>query len=309
MMRSAAGWGRPGGGGVVGAPAPPARRSKQPTATGTGGAAASVDPLATKAAIDVLQARRQRLRRRDRRGERARRRRAVLLRHRRRRVHDDPRRPHRQDHDARLARDGARGDAAELVLHRRRAADGRAVPVNRYSGLSAGVPGTPALWDVRPAPLRHVLARARRSATAPTSRATASPSTRRSSTRRRRTSTYFDDVPSTAAIYLDADGTPRDVGTRSRTPTWPRPTSCSAATAPKRASTAARRRRDRQGRHAPAARRRPPTTRGGPGLMTDADLKRYKVIRARSRRTSTTAATTSGACRRRPPAARPTSRR
>ena len=29
---------------------------------------------------------------------------------------------------------------------------------------------------------------------------------------------YFNDVPSTAAIYLDPDGTPRDVGTMLRNP-------------------------------------------------------------------------------------------
>ena len=78
---------------VVALSAPPAgAQEKQPTANGTGGAAASVDPLATNAAIDVMRRRRQRLRRRDRRRERARRRRAVQLRHRRRRLHGDPRR-------------------------------------------------------------------------------------------------------------------------------------------------------------------------------------------------------------------------
>ena len=45
------------------------------------------------------------------------------------------------------------------------------------------------------------------------SRAAASPSTRRSSTRPTPNVDCFDDVPSTAAIYLDPDGTPRDVGT------------------------------------------------------------------------------------------------
>ena len=29
---------------------------------------------------------------------------------------------------------------------------------------------------------------------------------------------YFDDIPSTAAIYLDPDGTPRDVGSTLRNP-------------------------------------------------------------------------------------------
>ena len=29
---------------------------------------------------------------------------------------------------------------------------------------------------------------------------------------------YFDDVPSTAALYLDADGTPKDIGTVVKNP-------------------------------------------------------------------------------------------
>ena len=63
---------------------------KEPTAVGSGGAAGTVDALATKAAIDTLRARRQR-RRRDRGGRRrARRHRAVLGRHRRRRLHGHP---------------------------------------------------------------------------------------------------------------------------------------------------------------------------------------------------------------------------
>ena len=73
------------------------------------------------------------------------------------------------------------------------------------------------------------------------SRAAASRSTRRSSTRPRGNGTYFDDVPSTAAIYLDADGTPRDVGTSAPQPGHgARPTSASAGCGARRASTAAR---------------------------------------------------------------------
>ena len=63
---------------------------KEPTAVGSGGAAGTVDALATKAAIDTLQARRQRGRRDGGGGRRARRDRAVLGRHRRRRLHGHP---------------------------------------------------------------------------------------------------------------------------------------------------------------------------------------------------------------------------
>ena len=50
------------------------------------------------------------------------------------------------------------------------------------------------------------------------SRARGSSSTRRSSTRRRRNADFFDDIPATAALYLDPDGTPHDVGTVFRNP-------------------------------------------------------------------------------------------
>src|SRR5436190_765415 len=82
-------------------------------------------------------------------------------------------------------------------------------PINRYSGLSVGVPGTPYAWTYL---LRHygtyslskALAYGEKVArqgfvvdktfydqTAPNA-------------------PYFDDIPSTAKIYLDPDGTPRD---------------------------------------------------------------------------------------------------
>ena len=50
------------------------------------------------------------------------------------------------------------------------------------------------------------------------SRETASSSTRRSSTRRRDNVDFFNDIPATAALYLDPDGTPHDVGTVFRNP-------------------------------------------------------------------------------------------
>jgi gamma-glutamyltranspeptidase/glutathione hydrolase len=97
----------------------------------------------------------------------------------------------------------------------------------RWSGLSAGVPGTVATWEKA---LRRYgtwrLGRALQAgihvarkgfvvdqtffnqAQGPIT--TASP--------KGETADYFDDIPSTASIYLDADGTPHDVGTVQRNP-------------------------------------------------------------------------------------------
>jgi gamma-glutamyltranspeptidase/glutathione hydrolase len=198
---------------VVALSAPPARaQDKLPTATGTGGAAASVDPLATNAAIDVLA-----------RGGNA--------------------------FDAAIAaasvlgvvepyscgiggggfmtiRDGRSGKITTLDSRETAPAtmtptsffiDGKPptdaqFPINRYSGLSTGVPGTPALWD-------YVL---HRYGTYSLSRALSyGANVARTGFTVDQTffdqttpnAPYFDDVPSTAAIYLDADGTPRDVNT------------------------------------------------------------------------------------------------
>src|ERR687896_304888 len=94
-----------------------------------------------------------------------------------------------------------------------------ALPFNdaRYSGLSAGVPGTVAGWDkaldrygtkdldaglqsgIRVAENGFVVDQTFVDQTRPNV-------------------AWFDDIPSTAAIYLDPDGTPRDVGTVLRNP-------------------------------------------------------------------------------------------
>ena len=85
----------------------------------------------------------------------------------------------------------------------------------RYSGLSAGIPGTVATWDEA---LDRYGTRSMRKALNPGIRVA-----RRGfvvdQTFFDQTAgnvAYFDDVPSTAGIYLDPDGTPRDVGTRLR---------------------------------------------------------------------------------------------
>ena len=85
----------------------------------------------------------------------------------------------------------------------------------RYSGLSAGVPGTVAGWDKA---LRRYgswsLKRALRSGVHVARRGFEVDETFVSQTEPN--VEWFDDVPSTAAIYLDSDGTPRDVGTALR---------------------------------------------------------------------------------------------
>ena len=87
----------------------------------------------------------------------------------------------------------------------------------RFSGLSAGVPGTVRSWDEA---LRRYgtmkLAEALRPAIEVARQGFVVDQTFFDQTLPN--VDFFDDVPSTAAIYLDPDGTPRDVGTVLRNP-------------------------------------------------------------------------------------------
>jgi len=87
----------------------------------------------------------------------------------------------------------------------------------RFTGMSAGIPGTPATWDLA---LRRYgtwsLARALQPGIRVATDGFTVDSTFVSQTQPN--VDWFNDIPSTAAIYLDPDGTPRDEGTTLRNP-------------------------------------------------------------------------------------------
>jgi gamma-glutamyltranspeptidase / glutathione hydrolase len=181
---------------------------KEPTAIGRGGAAATVDVLATKAAVDVL-----------RRGGNA--------------------------VDAAVAAAGVLGvtepfsagiggggfmvvrtakgkvttiDARETA-HGAMEPDsfwegGAPLPFNdaRYSGLSAGVPGTVRGWEEA---LRHYGTMSLRKLLRPGIEVAREGFVVDQTFFDQTLANvdYFDDVPSSRELYLDVDGTPRDVGT------------------------------------------------------------------------------------------------
>ena len=97
--------------------------------------------------------------------------------------------------------------------------NGRPLPFNdaRYSGLSAGVPGTVATWD---AALRRYGTMSLEDALRPGIAIAREgfPVDQTFVDQTQQNVDYFDDVPSTRALYLDPDGTPRDVGTLLRNP-------------------------------------------------------------------------------------------
>jgi gamma-glutamyltranspeptidase/glutathione hydrolase len=245
------------------------RFEKEPTAIGSGGAAGTVDALATKAAIDTL-----------RRGGNA--------------------------VDATVAAAGVLGvtepfssgigGGGFMVIRtphgKVTTIDGRekapaamqpdsfienGTPLGfdaaRYSGLSAGVPGTVDQWDEAldrygTNSLRKLL----QPAIDVARRGFEVDQTFFDQTQGN--VDYFDDIPSTAAIYLDPDGTPRDVGTTLRNPDLARTYERIAEDGPRAFY------RGPIARAIAEAAQHPPT---GPrnnhvwraGLMTEDDLRRY----------------------------------
>jgi len=194
-------------------PAPALAQDKEPTAVGTGGAAATVDALATQAATDAL-----------RHGANA--------------------------VDAAVSAAGVLGvtepyscgiggggfmlirtaDGKLTTIDSREESpatmhldsfweDGAPLPFNdaRFSGLSAGVPGTVRGWDTA---LRRYgswsLGRALQAGERVARDGFVVDQTFFDQTLPN--VDIFDDIPSTAAIYLDPDGTPRDVGSTIRNP-------------------------------------------------------------------------------------------
>ena len=158
--------------------------------------------------------RRQRRRRRGRRGGRARRDRAVLVRDRRRRLHADP------QADGKVTTIGSREKSPAAMEPDSFMENGAPLAFNdaRYSGLSAGVPGTVAGWDralrqYGTWSLRRAL-RARRIDVAREGFVI----DRTFNEQAQDNAAYFDDIRSSEALYLDPDGTAHDVGTVQRNP-------------------------------------------------------------------------------------------
>ena len=152
----------------------------------------------------------------------------------------------------------------------------------RYSGLSAGTPGTVATWERA---LKRYGTTSLRTALKPGIEV-ARKGFEIDQTFFDQTAAnvdYFDDVPSTAAIYLDPDGTPRDVGTKLRNGDMARAYkriarrgSAGFYTGPIAAAMA-------------AAAQTPPIAAGAnhvwrPGLLTEGDISAYRAIRRKPTR-------------------------
>jgi len=146
----------------------------------------------------------------------------------------------------------------------------------RFSGLSAGVPGTPLTW-VRA--LNKYGTLSLKEALQPGIRVARDgfEVDQVFFNSVDEVKTYFDDIPSTAALYLDADGTPRDVGTTITNPDMARTYRILARegvrsgfySGPVAAATAKAAATPPTGPNADHTWRR--------GLMTEQDIARYKL--------------------------------
>ena len=156
--------------------------------------------------------------------------------------------------------------------------NGAPLPFNdaRYSGLSAGVPGTPANWELA---LRRYgtwsLARALRPGIRVARDGFTVDETFVSQTQPN--VDWFNDIPSTAAIYLDPDGTPRDVGSTLQNPDLARTYRLLG-----REGARAFYRGELAEAMAEASQSPPKAADANhawrPGLMTTDDLRRYRAI-------------------------------
>jgi gamma-glutamyltranspeptidase/glutathione hydrolase len=152
----------------------------------------------------------------------------------------------------------------------------------RFSGMSAGIPGTPATWDLA---LRRYGTWSLARALGPGIRVARDGFTVDSTfvSQTQPNVDWFNDIPSTAAIYLDPDGTPRDEGSTLQNPDLARTYrllgrgGVDAFYTGKLASAMA------------AAAQHPPKAPDAdhpwrPGLMTTGDLSRYRAIERRPTR-------------------------
>ena len=88
----------------------------------------------------------------------------------------------------------------------------------------------------------------------------------------------FADFPATAALYLDPDGSPRDVGTVISNPDLARTYALHRPQGPRRALLGPARAGDRRHRQAPAAAPGLDARRCAPASWSSSDLARYKAI-------------------------------
>ena len=154
----------------------------------------------------------------------------------------------------------------------------------RYSGLSAGVPGTVAGWEEA---LGRYGSWSLRRALRPGVRVARDGFTvdRTFVSQTEPNVDYFNDIPSTEAIYLDPDGTPRDEGSTLRNPDLARTYRLIGREGPRSFY------RGPLAEAMASAAQDPPTSSDAnhvwrPGLMTERDLRRYRPIERKPTKSS-----------------------